>query len=581
MRFLRFGTQSWQNYWVSTTNSWKENIEWFAQFSQYRELDCIDGEPVQFEWKKFPGHKKMQLLRETQRTMEDNTILHEKSEDRKIFMSMCNDIDWRKSKKKTKFVCWILQCRCVHRKTSHSTLSIRRTRIWRKVARNAHLQTERFGEPCCRPDDGQSQRKRTSYIPSSRLSRGPLKSKGSENTSKHCNGDPATAQLLFRMLISVNQPSHYGEELAQQISDHSSSSTGKPVAKMNDESESKVALPVMSILTSSALINVPVQGTLVRQHNERFENLPEDIRARKAGADAVFCGKVSPGQYFVNSWHLNWQDSDVLVHVENIRLLEMMKIKAERMESRRYKNWPSEEVKITNYMERVGIEIKIDSMQKDGSPSWTVISRGINLSFQRRTRTPPRRSGSHCAETRCDRTSGTSQTIIIFMFPMETPSRTRRRWPEYYEIKAFIEKMMEQWKGKDCVIILTHQNGRIATRKDFSIAWTLTASFSTCVLSKSLGRKRSWSFIAGYVEIPYNWIEYMYHTGSFHHCRSILQQGLIAVGKETKEERQTVFFTAVDPTNEPQDEPYDVPQPRQVPYRLNGKCFGKHFFGSI
>ena len=28
--------------------------------------------------------------------------------------------------------------------------------------------------------------------------------------------------------------------------------------------------------------------------------------------------------------------------------------------------------------ERVGVEIKIDSMQKDGSQSWTVISRGIN-----------------------------------------------------------------------------------------------------------------------------------------------------------------------------------------------------------
>ena len=71
-------------------------------------------------------------------------------------------------------------------------------------------------------------------------------------------------------------------------------------------------------------------------------------------------------------------DSDVLVRVENIRLLEMMKIQAERMESRGYKNWPSEEVKITNYMERVGIEMRINSVQKDGSQSWTVISRSID-----------------------------------------------------------------------------------------------------------------------------------------------------------------------------------------------------------
>ena len=68
----------------------------------------------------------------------------------------------------------------------------------------------------------------------------------------------------------------------------------------------------------------------------------------------------------------------MLVRVENVRLLEMMKIQAERMESRGYKNWPSEEVKITNYMERVGIEMRINSVQKDGSQSWTVISRSID-----------------------------------------------------------------------------------------------------------------------------------------------------------------------------------------------------------
>ena len=89
-------------------------------------------------------------------------------------------------------------------------------------------------------------------------------------------------------------------------------------------------------------------------------------------------GKVSPGQYFCQFMTLNWKDSDVLVHVENIRLLEMIRIRAERMESKTYKNWPSEEVKITNYMERVGIEAKIESMQKDGSQSWSVISRGID-----------------------------------------------------------------------------------------------------------------------------------------------------------------------------------------------------------
>ena len=91
------------------------------------------------------------------------------------------------------------------------------------------------------------------------------------------NADPATAELLLRIIISVNQLSIYGavadwcEELAQQISDHSSSSTGNPVANVNNESESKVAPTVVSILTNSLLINVPAEGNLVQQHKERFE----------------------------------------------------------------------------------------------------------------------------------------------------------------------------------------------------------------------------------------------------------------------------------------------------------------------
>ena len=36
------------------------------------------------------------------------------------------------------------------------------------------------------------------------------------------------------------------------------------------------------------------------------------------------------------------------------------------------------EVKVTNYLKRYGIEVKIDSMQNDGTLSWIVISRGIN-----------------------------------------------------------------------------------------------------------------------------------------------------------------------------------------------------------
>ena len=34
---------------------WERPLEWFKDSSQYRTLDTIDGEPMEFEWNIFPG----------------------------------------------------------------------------------------------------------------------------------------------------------------------------------------------------------------------------------------------------------------------------------------------------------------------------------------------------------------------------------------------------------------------------------------------------------------------------------------------------------------------------------------------
>ena len=34
--------------------AWKEKIDWFQNSLPKKELDRIDGEPMEFEWKKFP-----------------------------------------------------------------------------------------------------------------------------------------------------------------------------------------------------------------------------------------------------------------------------------------------------------------------------------------------------------------------------------------------------------------------------------------------------------------------------------------------------------------------------------------------
>ena len=72
----------------------EDKLTWFKSSSQYRALDTIDGEPMEFEWKIFPGFTTLQLCCIVRDFL---SKMSEKQEDftgRIIFMSMFNDISW-------------------------------------------------------------------------------------------------------------------------------------------------------------------------------------------------------------------------------------------------------------------------------------------------------------------------------------------------------------------------------------------------------------------------------------------------------------------------------------------------------
>ena len=84
-----------QCYDPKSSQVWEEIIEYFVSTPQHRELDNIDGEPVVFKWKIFPGHTTLDLLQEVQELIEKELKIQPQNfEDRIIFMSMYNDIDW-------------------------------------------------------------------------------------------------------------------------------------------------------------------------------------------------------------------------------------------------------------------------------------------------------------------------------------------------------------------------------------------------------------------------------------------------------------------------------------------------------
>ena len=74
------------------TSASQEKIDWFINSSQCREMDRIDGEPTEFEWKIFPEFTALQILAEIQNMMNEIECEPGQFPGRIIFMSMYNDI---------------------------------------------------------------------------------------------------------------------------------------------------------------------------------------------------------------------------------------------------------------------------------------------------------------------------------------------------------------------------------------------------------------------------------------------------------------------------------------------------------
>ena len=69
-------------------------VDVVQELSQYRTLDTIDGEPMEFEWNIFPGFTSLQLCNKVQEFMSKMSDQPEECKGRIIFMSMFNDISW-------------------------------------------------------------------------------------------------------------------------------------------------------------------------------------------------------------------------------------------------------------------------------------------------------------------------------------------------------------------------------------------------------------------------------------------------------------------------------------------------------
>ena len=198
---------------------WKTKLKWFKDSKQYRTLDTIYGEPMEFERMIFPGFTTFQILFEIQTLMTDLDCESEQIQGRILFMSTCNDIVWEIRKTKE----YVLP-------TPHLWLNIQRsslrvigpwTRVRNEMERDRHFQAWSTMYRVARLmmiDFSES--RHPIFRATSALERGTLISKRGGKLSIHFCGDCDPVDVIFRTVVSVNQLSIHGAiaDLCEELS---------------------------------------------------------------------------------------------------------------------------------------------------------------------------------------------------------------------------------------------------------------------------------------------------------------------------------------------------------------------------
>ena len=203
------------------------------------------------------------------------------------------------------------------------------------------------------------------------LSRGRLKSKGKGKVSIHFSADQDTVDTIYRIILSVNQLSVYGAVAAkcEEFEDH------------QDRSGQPVILVGQSIVLGEIKAEVPVHDEeprddqiILQQYVQQVESLSPENRVSKFCKEAGFMRVVEVGQYFVTRDGGEFQ--------QTVACREYTLPRDDK--ASQPKGWIRGNMRIGPVLEvttsfqhfKYGIEIRIESVNKDNSHSWVRISYG-------------------------------------------------------------------------------------------------------------------------------------------------------------------------------------------------------------
>ena len=210
------------------------------------------------------------------------------------------------------------------------------------------------------------------------LSRGTVKSRGGGKLSIHFCADGGTIETVFRTIISVNELSIYGavSDLCEEYR-ACHVRTERPV--LAGQSDPLFVPTSLLMKTPAPSTDDPAQEDLLQKYQERVERLSYQNRVIKICTDAGFLTTIEVGQYFMT------KDTEEFLQItESMACREYILPRDEKLSDP--KGWIRGNTKIgpvlevtTSYLQgKYGVEIRIESVNKDNSHSWVRISHGLN-----------------------------------------------------------------------------------------------------------------------------------------------------------------------------------------------------------
>ena len=148
---------------------------------------------------------------------------------------------------------------------------------------------------------------------------------------------------------------------------------------MAEKSDPLFAPADLFIMTPTSSIEIPAQENLLQKHKERVEKLPQPDQLIKICTDAGFLKTVEIGQYFMTK-----HTDEFLQFAEPVTCREYTLPRDDK--SSDPKGWIQGNSKIgpvlevsTSFLQGIhGVEIRLESVNKDNSHSWVRVSHGLN-----------------------------------------------------------------------------------------------------------------------------------------------------------------------------------------------------------